>query len=952
MDRSRQAVSRVNIFLRSLLGRSSAGRKAVINRRRRAGWNTRAIEFLEDRALLANIAVTGARLRDFSGSTVTTPFRGEMVALEVSFQTADLDSADSYDISFSIDGTTVTTTGLTYGAGLAFGNWFVWRSGWFATNASHDVVIQVDSGNSIAETLESDNVAVFSFSTSVTPDLPQLLVWPLDGAPQSELRINNYLDVDPRSGQQSDYFGGVYTYDGHDAWDIGPGVFGRQDDGIPVYAAADGVITTTQDGQYDRQETWITPAPDANYVRIDHGAGWETIYWHLRRDSIIVAPGQSVKAGDLIGYMGSSGISTGTHLHFGLRHHAMPVEPMLYPFSYFDLYSIPTYSGTSTRLQQSYATNYDISNDFREPASSIDVFPSASPSVTVAALFSGFDAGDVVTFEWRRPNGTIYTTDQTTVSTSNNGWWYWWNHTLPVSADIGLWRVDFRVNGSKIGEQRFNVQATGAPEIRVETSAGDPILDGRVTPVDFGAVALNDAAPSETFQLINHGYEPLSVQLQQLPTGFTTSFPATPVVIQPGNSTNLTISLDTTKPGTYLGNVVLSTNDSSEQFFSFTLEGAVSAAATESLKVVLSERNLPERGWMQGQISRTGNTGSTVTARIRNPQPDQLDLVGGTMDYAAGVQWLDVVFPIGVSSAFFTVNAIEDHVSEGTMRYELMAESASYQSSWVDLTVRDAAPLAVSYAESALNNASITLVNSSTDPTRVRLVENGVFRRSLRLADVSTLTLNLQGNSNSILLDYSNGTPLPEGGLTITGGTQTALTLNNGTVGNSTNVMNSKTGGLLTVDDIPITYSSVLVLNDYLDADLRALTWANPVTDATLQQSIVNPANTLLSSSGSPFINFESPSQTLRVQLANGTNHLTISSLGSDFLPTISQVTGGSGDDTLQITAFAGVTPWWFDGTDGSDTLILDAPTFNADNEINVEPNVIRWYAQTADVFR
>jgi murein DD-endopeptidase MepM/ murein hydrolase activator NlpD len=56
-----------------------------------------------------------------------------------------------------------------------------------------------------------------------------------------------------------------------------------------------------------------------NYVMVDHGNGFRTLYGHMLNNSIIVQAGQRVRQGQKIGVMGSTGRSTGTHLHFEIR---------------------------------------------------------------------------------------------------------------------------------------------------------------------------------------------------------------------------------------------------------------------------------------------------------------------------------------------------------------------------------------------------------------------------------------------------------------------------------------------------------------------------------------------------------------------------------------------------------------------------------------------------------
>jgi murein DD-endopeptidase MepM/ murein hydrolase activator NlpD len=61
---------------------------------------------------------------------------------------------------------------------------------------------------------------------------------------------------------------------------------------------------------------------------IDHGGGMGTLYGH--QSSIAVAVGQNVAAGTIIGYVGSTGNSTGPHLHFEVRLGGTPVDPVPY----------------------------------------------------------------------------------------------------------------------------------------------------------------------------------------------------------------------------------------------------------------------------------------------------------------------------------------------------------------------------------------------------------------------------------------------------------------------------------------------------------------------------------------------------------------------------------------------------------------------------------------------
>lgn len=87
--------------------------------------------------------------------------------------------------------------------------------------------------------------------------------------------------------------------------------------GTPIYATADGTIGRAQ---------WVNGY--GKYVEIEHGNEVETRYGHM--SALNVVAGQKVKQGDVIGYMGSTGRSTGSHLHYEVRVNGIAVNPMAF----------------------------------------------------------------------------------------------------------------------------------------------------------------------------------------------------------------------------------------------------------------------------------------------------------------------------------------------------------------------------------------------------------------------------------------------------------------------------------------------------------------------------------------------------------------------------------------------------------------------------------------------
>jgi murein DD-endopeptidase MepM/ murein hydrolase activator NlpD len=107
-------------------------------------------------------------------------------------------------------------------------------------------------------------------------------------------------------------FGG---YSGHMGTDFGCG------DRTPIYAAADGIVISA-----NKPPGWL----GANVIRINHGTSeghvWMTVYAHMWDDGVFVHEGEWVSRGQQIGLIGSSGMSTGPHLHFEIRRDGVALD--------------------------------------------------------------------------------------------------------------------------------------------------------------------------------------------------------------------------------------------------------------------------------------------------------------------------------------------------------------------------------------------------------------------------------------------------------------------------------------------------------------------------------------------------------------------------------------------------------------------------------------------------
>src|SRR5437868_2170389 len=97
-----------------------------------------------------------------------------------------------------------------------------------------------------------------------------------------------------------------------------PGIDFTAPCGAPFYATADGTV----------REAGYNTGGYGNCVVIDHGFGYQTLYGHMSK--LGCRAGKKVKRGDLIGYVGSTGKSTGNHVHYEVIKNGDKIDPINY----------------------------------------------------------------------------------------------------------------------------------------------------------------------------------------------------------------------------------------------------------------------------------------------------------------------------------------------------------------------------------------------------------------------------------------------------------------------------------------------------------------------------------------------------------------------------------------------------------------------------------------------
>ncbi|PIN79801.1 hypothetical protein COV16_02330 [Candidatus Woesearchaeota archaeon CG10_big_fil_rev_8_21_14_0_10_34_8] len=206
-----------------------------------------------------------------------------------------------------------------------------------------------------------------------------------------------------------------------------------------VVAAADGVVSSTHYytdydnfmDDYSSLSACISADSTAAYgnrIMIEHDNGYITVYGHFEKGTIVVSPGDSVSRGDVLGTMGNTGCSTGTHLHFEVRDSSSSkVDP-------YDIYDLPTEYPDMVSPEKTCGEDhlwttcppivYGTSSDDGDDGDDTSYEYTADTSSTTEAPETGGTWGEVLTlsvsvsddigtFTVSKTDGTAFTTDGT-----------------------------------------------------------------------------------------------------------------------------------------------------------------------------------------------------------------------------------------------------------------------------------------------------------------------------------------------------------------------------------------------------------------------------------------------------------------------------------------------------------------------------------------------------------
>ena len=310
--------------------------------------------------------------------------------------------------------------------------------------------------------------------------------------------ISNYVDHNPDFAEGhnlfvEDYKCGTRTYDtgsgyNHQGTDYfsWPYSWNAMDhDQVEVIAAASGTIIYKEETQQDRSCGFISNPPPWNAVYVLNDDGSIAWYGHLKKNSVTSKGiGDSVEVGEFLGIMGSSGFSTGPHLHFEVYDDGLNL--------------IDPYKGECNGLNDE--TWWAEQEPYRVPTintilthNAIPAFPDCpedpvtltdskvaacfAPGTTVyfCGYFRDQLPGMETAYEIRRPDGSVYDSwTHSTTDTFNASYWYW-TRTFPGSEMQGNWTFSATFNDVTLERTFHWGLVVGGTNVRDTICEGQPI---------------------------------------------------------------------------------------------------------------------------------------------------------------------------------------------------------------------------------------------------------------------------------------------------------------------------------------------------------------------------------------------------------------------------------------------------------------------------------------------
>jgi|GEM_PF-708159 len=423
------------------------------------------------------------------------------------------------------------------------------------------------------------NVAALGLAA---PNQDNLLITPLHWPVKAANGLNDcnffgisaHVDQNTSTGAVSDYNCGTKTYDGHRGTDISiwPFPFYKMDNNqVEVIAAAAGTIIDKLDGNFDKN--CGSNNMNANYLVIQHSDGSRALYFHMKKNSLTAkAIGQSVVVGEFLGVVGSSGNSSGPHLHFEVWSGstvATRIDPFSGPCNTLNATSWwasqKPYAGPEILKTSVHTTDANLpACPGTETSNETNCFtlPFQGPGLPAGAakfyIFMRYEtAGMTTNLSILNPDSTVFTS-WTYSSTSNfNGSLKSWTKTLPTVS--GTYTFQSELNGVVCSKPFDIVSAT------VSANGPTTFCQGNSVMLTAGAASTylwNNGATTQSITVSSTGSYQVTVASTYGCTAISTAtsvtvnpLPPTPTVT-PGGPTSFcqgsSVMLTSSAANTYL----------------------------------------------------------------------------------------------------------------------------------------------------------------------------------------------------------------------------------------------------------------------------------------------------------------------------------------------------------------------------------------------------------------
>ncbi len=269
--------------------------------------------------------------------------------------------------------------------------------------------------------------------------------------------VFQYFDHNPAFGAVQDWNCGTITYDvpgyNHSGIDIGITPFPwnmMSNDNVEVIAIADGQILQKADGFFDMECN--ASSLDWNYLIVQHADGTFAMYGHMKTGSLTsLEVGDQISTGDYIGIVGSSGASTGPHLH---------LEILDSTFDSIDPYAGPCNNQISSSLWADQHDYFDrgintVKTHMAPPNNNTcpsletineQVVFEPGSQVYLGSYIRHAIPTDTYTVTMKRPDGSTFWTTNHTPNNFFASYMFYFSLFVPPSAPTGQWTLDLQSN--------------------------------------------------------------------------------------------------------------------------------------------------------------------------------------------------------------------------------------------------------------------------------------------------------------------------------------------------------------------------------------------------------------------------------------------------------------------------------------------------------------------------